>query len=57
VPGLLEAVRHRLEGRPARAAQNPASALRDLIDAFKEKAGPQLREDMLAIKAAPFAVP
>ena len=52
LPGLLAAVRHRLESSPAVTAQHADSALSNLMDAFKEKAGPQLRKDIGTIKAA-----
>jgi len=51
LPGLLAAVRCRLEKRPAGNLRTMDAALRNLINSFMVKAGPRLQKDIAAINA------
>jgi len=51
LPGLLAAVRCRLEKRPAGNLRDMDNALHNLINSFMVKAGPQLQKDIAAINA------
>ena len=51
LPGLLAAVKCRLEKRPAGNLRDMDTALHNLIDSFMVKAGPLLQKDIAAINA------
>jgi hypothetical protein len=52
LPGLLTAARCRIEHRSTGTIRNMDNALQNLINSFMAKAGPQLRKDIVTIKAS-----